>query len=270
MAIRWIDIVEAAKNPRCASRGFSLVELLAAIAIAVVLGAMVFIAAKRASASASVAVSANNIRQLAAGGMSYLADNQNVYWKYQQPAGHGTTWWFGFETRASMARAEGQREFDATQGPLANYIPMGIRPDPGLASAGIAFKPKYRSGYIGIGYNTHLGGGYHGNQPPQHHLRIPEPSKIVVFATCAQINTWLKPASGKNPMLEEFYGLDDGASGYPATVHFRSGGKAMVAFATGNVGFIPMDESTRDHRAPRANIGRFAPQGDRSFLRPGE
>jgi hypothetical protein len=29
---------------------------------------------------------------------------------------------------------------------------------------------------------------------------------------------------------------------------------------------LPMDESTRDRRAPQANIGRFAPVGSRLFL----
>jgi prepilin-type processing-associated H-X9-DG protein len=65
-------------------------------------------------------------------------------------------------------------------------------------------------------------------------------------------------------MLEEFYLLDD----KEVTVHFRHNGLAMVAFADGSAGFLPMDESTRDPRAPKANVGRFAPVGSTQYLKP--
>lgn len=50
-------------------------------------------------------------------------------------------------------------------------------------------------------------------------------------------------------------------------LHFRHQGKALVAFATGNVAFLPMDESTRDMRMPEAHVGRFAPKGDTKYLK---
>jgi len=64
-------------------------------------------------------------------------------------------------------------------------------------------------------------------------------------------------------MLEEFYGVDESN----VTVHFRNNGKAMVSFASGNAGFLEMDESTRDRRMPHANVGRFAPSGDTRYLK---
>ena len=64
-------------------------------------------------------------------------------------------------------------------------------------------------------------------------------------------------------MLEEFYGVDE----KEVTVHFRHNGKAMVSFASGNAGFLDMDESTRDPRMPKANVGRFAPKGDTTYLK---
>ena len=247
------------------SQGFSLVELMVSMAIVSVLGAIVFVAAKQAYSSSSLAVSANNIRQLAAGGMAYLGDNNYTFWPYRAndaANGVGATWWFGFESAASMSSAEGQRNFDPTKGPLGNYVPKGFRPDPSFAVGGKAFKPKYRNGYIGVGYNTLLGGGFMGTGALMRQTALSDPSQVVVFFTAAQVNTFQRPASARNPMLEEFYGIDE----REVTAHFRHAGKAMVSFASGNAGFLPMDEATRDIRSPQANIGRFAPRGSRKFL----
>jgi len=244
---------------------FSLVELLVSMAIVCVLGAIVFVAARQAYASSSLAVSANNIRQLAAGGMAYLGDHEYTFWRYRTTDaanGSGATWWFGFESAKSLSSAEGQRNFDPTKGPLANYVPKGFRPDPSFALGGRAFKPKYRNGYIGVGYNTLLGGGFMGSGMLKRQMTLADPSQVVVFFTAAQINTFQRPATARNPMLEEFYGIDE----REVTAHFRHGGKAMVSFASGNAGFLPMDESTRDMRSPEANIGRFAPRGSGLFL----
>lgn len=247
------------------SHGFTLVELMACIAILAVLGAIGFVSAKHAYASSSLAVSANNIRHLAAGGMAYLGDNNYTFWPYQTSNaadGAGTTWWFGFETSTSIGSPEGQRNFDPIKGPLANYVPKGFRPDPSFALHARAFKPKYRNGYIGIGYNTLLGAGFTGNGTLKKQTALADPSQVVVFFTAAQVNTFQRPASARNPMIEEFYGIDE----TEVTAHFRHRGMAMVSFASGNAGFLPMDESTRDRRSPKANIGRFAPRGSKKFL----
>ncbi|MDX2079575.1 MAG: type II secretion system protein [Terrimicrobiaceae bacterium] len=246
--------------------GFTLLELLAAVAIVGLLAVITTGAARKVHESSSLAVSANNIRQLAAGGISYLAENDNVFWRFRGPAPAGqtgVTWWFGFEPATSLGAREGSREFDPALGPLGGYVPKGIRPDPSFALGGSAFKPKYRNGYLGTGYNALLGGGFLGALPRAHRFQLSDPSQTVVFFTSAQVNTFQPPASSRAPMLEEFYGIDD----REVTVHFRHNGKALVSFATGNVGFLEMDESTRDRRMPRANVGRFAPVGDTRYLR---
>jgi prepilin-type N-terminal cleavage/methylation domain-containing protein/prepilin-type processing-associated H-X9-DG protein len=248
-------------------RGYSLVELLATLGITAALAAIVASASLRAYRNSSLAISANNLRQLAIGASNYLSENNYTFWEYRSadPDGEpGVRWWFGFEPLASFSRPEGQREFDPDRGPLAGYVPSGIRPDPSLVSGGRAFKPKYQFGYIGVGYNALLGGGAMGKNQPASYWTLPRPSKIVVFATSAQVNTFQRPATPKNPMLEEFYLLDD----KEVTVHFRHNGLAMVAFADGSAGFLPMDESTRDPRAPKANVGRFAPVGSTQYLKP--
>ena len=50
------------------------------------------------------------------------------------------------------------------------------------------------------------------------------PSHIVMFATCAAVNTFQAPATIGYPMLEEFYLIDSAET----TVHFRYGGKALA------------------------------------------
>ncbi len=258
-------------------RAFTLVELLAAIAIVLVLSMVATGAGWKVHESASLAVSANNIRQLSIGGMSYLAEHNSTYWPYRSTDSvtRNVTWWFGMETRQSQVSAgEGKRNFDAAMGPLGGYIPKGFRPDPSFSLGGGAFKPKYQAGYIGIGYNTEIGGGmtegYASKDPTTadkfklaNHWQLSDPSKVVVFCTSAQVNTFQKPASPNNPMLEEYYGVD----GAEVTVHFRHNGRAMVSFASGNAGFLDMDESTRDSRMPKADVGRFAPVGDTTYLK---
>lgn len=247
-------------------RAFSLVEILVSIGIVAVLVVCINAAAQKAFVSSSLAISANNIRQLAAGSAAYLAENNYTFWPYVSAGEHprDVVWWYGYETGESRYSAEGTRWFDASAGHLGAYVPGGLRADPSFKLGGKAFKPKYKSGFIGVGYNVLLGAGNLGNGTCAKYWDLPEPGKIVVFATSAQINTFQRPASASNPMLEEYYAVDDTYR----TVHFRHRGFAMVAFANGSADFLPMDESTRDNLAPKANVGRFAPVGSTKYLLP--
>ncbi len=256
-------------HDRSFPRGFTLTELLVASALLVILATLAVGGGQQALRSASLAVSANNIRQLAAGAGAYLGDNNYTFWRYREMVldgdRRGVRWWFGFEPQSSLNAPEGTRIFYPEDGPLGGYLPASLRPDPSFRHTGKAFKPKYRFGYLGVGYNVLLGGGWSGGAPLRY-FQLAEPERTVVFATSAQVNTFQAPASPANPMIEEFYGLDQ----REVTVHFRHGRSeplAMVAYASGSVGFLPMDESTRDSRAPQANVGRFAPAGSTRYLR---
>jgi prepilin-type N-terminal cleavage/methylation domain-containing protein len=246
---------------------FSLTELLVVIAIALVLGSVALTAGWKAYQNSSLAISASNIRQLSIGSAAYLADHNQIFFPYRATdpsAPNGTTWWFGFESATSAGLPEGERILQPNEGPLAGYVPAGIRPDPSLRLGGKSFKPKYKFGYIGVGYNVLLGGGWTGTTTRLNALQLPKPGQIVVFSTSAQVNNFQSPASASNPMLEEFYGIDQ----REVTVHFRHAGNAMVAFANGSAGFLPMDPSTLDTRAPKANVGRFAPKNSTKYLLP--
>jgi type II secretory pathway pseudopilin PulG len=243
---------------------FTLLELIVASAIIVVLCAVAAPAVWGAYKTSSLAVSANNIRQLAAGNAAYLGDNNYRFWPYRRDGEvegtKGAIWWFGFEPGKSLGKPEGERIIDMDNGPLGPYVPRNIAPDPSFGFAGTPFKPKYKHGYIGIGYNVVLAGtnGWTSRGgPPLRYWDLKHPEKTVVFATAAQVNTFQKPASPRNPMIEEFYGFDDDRGKIPS-VHFRHNGHAMVAYATGSAGLIPMNEAAKDRRAPEANVGRLA------------
>lgn len=249
-------------------RAFTLTELIVVVAVIVVLAGVAAPAVWGAYKSTSLAVSANNIRQLAAGGAAYLGDNNFRFWPFLTKADAGDVWWFGLEPAEHKGKAEGERVLDFSAGPLGAYMPRSIVPDPSFRFTGKPFKPKFRFGYIGVGYNVVLANGWQtvdrpGARQPLRYWDLTNPSEVVVFATSAQVNTFQSPASKKNPMIEEFYGIDQ----REATVHFRHGTNAMVAFANGSAGFLPMDASTRDGRAPDANVGRFAPKGSFKHLR---
>lgn len=248
-------------------RAFTLVELLVAIAIIVVLSAFAAPAVWGAYKSSSLAVSANNIRQLAAGGSAYLGDNNYRFWPYLTRTPAGDAYWFGLEAAENKGRPEGERIIDMEAGPLGAYMPRSMVPDPSFGFTGKPFKPKYKFGYIGVGYNVHLAGEKNGRASwltvpkgpqPLRYWDLKNPGQTVVFATSAQVYPFREDA-----VVEEFYGIDS----KEVTVHFRHNGQAMVAFANGSAGFLPMDPSTRDARAPGADVGRFAPKDSNKYLR---
>ena len=237
------------KFKKLKQRAFTLIELLIALGIIVVLAALIIPAARNVYASSTDAVSAHVIEQLNAAAQSYLAENDQIYWPYRSAAYGGTQWWFGFESNASLNSPEGARWLDLTKGPLGPYIAAsgGMREDPSFTRCGSTFKAKYGHTHFAYGYNLLLQG--------RNRLTFSQMSKVPVFATCAQINTFQYPASGKHPMVEEFYYFDT----TELTVHFRIGGMAMVGYADGSAGCLPMMPGTLDPRLPIANIGRIDP-----------
>lgn len=248
-------------GPAPRRHAFTVVELLVVVAVLITLSAVAAPAVWSAYKSSSLAVSANNIRQLSAGGMAYLGDNNYCYWPFLRTNTEGQVWWYGLEPAAHRGKPEGERIIEMERGALGAYMPRNIVPDPSFGFSGKPFKPKYKFGYIGVGYNVVLANGWQTFAPPKpqplRYWELTNPAQTVVFATSAQVYPF------KPKFIEEFYGLDQRET----TVHFRHGSSAMVSFADGSAGFLPMDPATKDARAPDANIGRFAPKGSTKYLR---
>lgn len=236
-------------------RAFTLIELLVVIAIVAILLGILFPVLSAAKVSSARVISVQSLSQLIAGGRLYLNDNNNTFWPYRQSVSNGTQWWYGFETFQSIGLPEGQRTCDYSQGPLGPYVMTagGVKTDPAFLQYSPRLKPKYKDGNYGYGYNTVLAADSSGKA--RNALQVTSPDQMVVFATCAQVNTFQAPASTKNPMIEEFYMITD----TQATAHFRHGGSALAAFLDGSVRPLSMandmQPGSKDTRMPTANIG---------------
>ena len=239
-------------------RAFTLIELLVVIAILATLVGLLMPVLSQAKIASARAISARSLSQLMVGGRLYLNDHDNLFWPYEQAVPGGDQWWFGFETSASLGMPEGQRTCDYSKGPLGSYVMAsgGIKTDPAFLQYSPRLKPKYQDGNYGYGYNTVL--AFSPSGKPRNALQVLAPSQMIVFATCAQVNTFEAPATPRNPMIEEFYMIND----TQATAHFRhGGGQALAAFLDGSVRSLSMDADmlpgSLDPRIPSANIGRF-------------
>jgi len=238
-------------------RAFTLIELLVVIGIIAVLAGMLMPVVSSAKKSAALAISARSLGQLMTAGRLYLNDNNNRFWAYSVPTSAGEQWWFGFETWQSVGMPEGQRTCDYSKGPLGPYTITagGIKTDPALSQYSPRLKPKYQNGNYGYGYNTMLATGSNGQ--PRNAMTVTQPSHMIVFATCAQINTFEYPATPANPMVEEFYMVNTTEQ----TAHFRHGDNALAAFLDGSVRSLSMttdmQPGSQNMLIPSANIGIF-------------
>jgi len=248
------------------SPGFSIVEMVVAVFGIGILLALSLPAATVARRQATLAVSSSALRQLTVASQTYLAENQNTFFRAREILPDGVQWWFGFESY-SGPRAEGKRILDKSRGPLGPYIvdSAGRVPDFAFTSMGASFKPKFANGYFGFGVNAELTGGPEGRDPTKlrYATELEHPGRIALFATCAQVNNFQAPASARKPMLEEFYFFN--TTDCRNTIHFRHGQKALVAFADGSQQEVFGDPKQFDRRLPGAAVGSLPP----SMIAPG-
>ena len=179
---------------------------------------------------------------------------------YYGVTNNGELYWFGWLGNG----AEGQRPVDLSAGVLYPYLAASkARLCPALNYSLPHFKLKADVPVCSYGYNAFLSPA-----SPAVSLnisRVTRPTEMALFADAAQINNFQAPASPSNPMLEEWYYLDNptnyaGSSYYPHG-HFRHSQKANVAFCDGHVGpevMVPgsLDPSCRTS-AWAACVGRY-------------
>jgi prepilin-type processing-associated H-X9-DG protein len=91
--------------------------------------------------------------------------------------------------------------------------------------------------------------------------QLKAPTQTALFADAAQINDFQYPASHSNPMLEEWYYLDNPpnytSSTYYGHGHFRHSQKANVVFCDAHVAKEKMAPGSLDKRLPNQNLGSF-------------
>jgi prepilin-type N-terminal cleavage/methylation domain-containing protein/prepilin-type processing-associated H-X9-DG protein len=240
------------------THAFTLIEMMAVIAILGVLLTLLTPAVYAVKRQTTLATSSSALRQLSIAAQTYLAENNGRFFLSREETNGGVQWWFGFES-SSGPKSEGQRVLDKSKGPLGPYIvdSAGTVPDFAFTSMGASFKPKFKNGYFGFGVNTELTGGTYANTTNVPFLfnQISRPGQTVLFATCAQINTFQAPASAKKPMLEEFYFFN--TTDCANTIHFRHAGNAIVAFADGSQREVSGNRASFSSRLPSACIGKL-------------
>ena len=228
---------------------FTLIELLAVIAVIAILTALLLPVLSRSKASAQRMKCVNNLRQLALAAQMYLDENAGVAFRYRGDfTNGGDIYWFGWLERGS----EGARKFDASRGALFPYLSgRGVEVCPALNYAFQKFKLKATGAAYGYGYNLHLSAPL--NEPPLNISKVIRPVETVLLADAAQVNTFQPPASPDNPMLEEFYYVNNSE----ATAHFRHQQTANAALCDGHVGREKPEAGSLDKSLPAQWVGRL-------------
>lgn len=241
--IRAADLRTASRNPLA---GFTLVELLVVVALVAVLAGLLLPALARSRAAAVGTRCLSNQRQLGLAAQLYWDDHGGrAFPERRSRTNGGWNYWFGWLADG----AEGQRDFDPTQGSLWPYLQgRSVSACPAFQRPGTPIKAKAAGAAFGYGYNLLVGTR---TESGIRLATVAQPSGLAVFTDCAQVNDFQAPASPEHPMLEEFYYFDLASP----TVHFRHRGAAAAAFVDGHVATTPPKPGSLDTRLSGEILG---------------
>lgn len=252
--------------------GFTMVEILVALAIIAVLAVICYKAGTSMIRRAWIIQSSANIKSLVIANATYQADNGEFCPADDQ---YNTRRWHG-------SRSSAGGKFDPTEGFLSPYLgksrTVNICPIfKDLVEGGESFE----SGTGGYGYNSSYIGGLPGGKynrttkirVPEKMVNVQDPSRTVMFTTTAYAR-----ASGlqEYPFCEPpFWDFGSGPSGQrpSPTVHFRAEGKAIVAWCDGHVSTESKREATpgeNPHGGDSENfdLGWFGPDEENGYWNP--
>jgi prepilin-type N-terminal cleavage/methylation domain-containing protein len=213
--------------------GFTLLEVLIVIAVVAVLAAISVSATRMLITRARVIESSTNLRSLVIANTGYLADF-GVYCPADDQSNNRR--WHG-------ARSGGGK-FDPAAGFLAPYLGKSMRVNRcPLFEALVRGSSSFEDGTGGYGYNAaYIGGQPGGGFDRVSRLRISarlaqvgNPVRTVMFATTAYARVG---GLQEYPYCEPpFWDFGSGPSGNrpSPSVHFRAGGKALIAWCDGSV-----------------------------------
>jgi prepilin-type N-terminal cleavage/methylation domain-containing protein/prepilin-type processing-associated H-X9-DG protein len=245
-------------------RAFTLIELLVVIAIIAILVAILLPTLSRSQESARRIKCVGNLRQLGIAAQLYWNDNDGRCFTTKTVSTNGgMTHWCGW---LDSSRPEGERLYDFSSGKLFPYLSSSdVRLCPSLNSAMGRLKLKATNiVFFSYGYNGVSLSPPAGSQTPISINQIKRLTETAIFADAAQVNDFQWPASRANPMLEEWYYLDNptnhASPGYYPHGHFRHSQKANAVFCDGHIGTEKMVSGSLDQKLPGQFVGRLRPE----------
>lgn len=230
---------------------FTLIELLVVVAILAILAALLLPALAGSKASAARIQCVSNLRQFGLVTQMYLDDNEGAFFRYGGSSTNGgRLYWFGWIGTGN----EGERLYRPEPGALYPYLQgRAVALCPSLSRCLAPYKLKATGATYGYGYNLFLSAS--ASHHPVKAASVKRPSAMALMADAAQVNTWQAPASPSNPMLEEWYYIDN-SSNQP-NAHFRHRKRANVVFVDGHVEAEKPVPGSLDPRLPAQHVGRL-------------